>query len=160
MLTPNAGGGTHLHCSPSLADRRLFLRRTSSARTRHRSPDMCTIGDVFRLLLVSGMDVLLINNMVNSFSSFHSLFLFFIFCNLVERTFAIRFAACRIIRNSPASGPLMIFHERSHFATRQLELSTPTGISIPSHRLVLRALEAEECLSAFKVSLHFSYIRS
>ena len=47
--------------------------------------------------------------------------------------------------------PLMIFHERSRFATCQWELSTPTDISIPlTHRLVLRALEAGECLSAFK----------
>ena len=46
--------------------------------------------------------------------------------------------------------PLMIFHERSRFATCQWELSTPTDISIPlTHRLVLRALEAGECLSAF-----------
>ena len=70
----------------------------------------------------------------------------------VKRTFAIRFATCKIIRNPPASGPpLMIFHERSRFATCQWELSTPTDISIPlTHRLVLRALEAGECLSAFK----------
>ena len=46
---------------------------------------------------------------------------------LVKRTFAIRFAIC------------------------QRELSTPTDISIPlTRRLVLRALEAGECLSAFK----------
>ena len=39
--------------------------------------------------------------------------------------------------------PLMIFHERSRFATCQWELSTPTDISFPlTHRLVLRALEA------------------
>ena len=37
------------------------------------------------------------------------------------------------------------------FAICQWELSTPTDISIPlTHRLVLRALEAGECLSAFK----------
>ena len=85
MLTPDAGGGTHLHCSPSLVDGRLFRRRTSSARTRHRSPDMCTIGDVFRLLLVSEMDVLLINNIADSFSSFHSPFLFSYFVRRIEK---------------------------------------------------------------------------
>ena len=45
----------------------------------------------------------------------------------------------------------LLAHERSRFAICQWELSTPTDISIPlTHRLVLRALEAGECLSAFK----------
>ena len=45
--------------------------------------------------------------------------------------------------SSRKRAPLMIFHERSRFATCQWELSTPTDISIPlTHRLVLRALEA------------------
>ena len=49
----------------------------------------------------------------------------------------------------------LLAHERSRFAICQWELSTPTDISIPlTHRLVLRALEAGECLSAFKKSLH------
>ena len=44
--------------------------------------------------------------------------------------------------------PLSLFaHERSRFATCQWELLTPTDISIPlTHRLVLYALEAGECL--------------
>ena len=45
----------------------------------------------------------------------------------------------------------LLAHERSRFAICQWELSTPTDISIPlTRRLVLRALEAGECLSAFK----------
>ena len=45
----------------------------------------------------------------------------------------------------------LLAHERSRFAICQLELSTPTDRSIPlTRRLVLRALEAGECLSAFK----------
>ena len=73
----------------------------------------------------------------------------------------------RLVRNPPVNGslltrfrkqvPLMIFHERSRFATCQWELSTPTDISIPlTHRLVLRALEAGECLSAFKIPPGFA----
>ena len=57
---------------------------------------------------------------LNSYTSRH------IF-SVVKRTFAIRFATC------------------------QWEPSTPTDTSIPlAHRLVLHALEAGECLSAFK----------
>ena len=49
----------------------------------------------------------------------------------------------------------LLAHERSRFAICQWELSTSTNISIPlTRRLVLRALEAGECLSAFKKSLH------
>ena len=45
----------------------------------------------------------------------------------------------------------LLAHERSRFAICQLELSTPTDRSIPLiRRLVLRALEAGECLFAFK----------
>ena len=45
----------------------------------------------------------------------------------------------------------LLAHERSLFAICQWELSTPTDISIPLiRRLVLRALEAGECLSALK----------
>lgn len=45
----------------------------------------------------------------------------------------------------------LLAHERSRFAICQWELSTPTDISIPlTRRLVLRALEAGECLSALK----------
>ena len=55
-------------------------------------------------------------------------------------------ALCRCkadIRN-PLS---LLAHERSRFATCQWELLTPTDISIPfTHRLVLYALEAGECL--------------
>ena len=41
----------------------------------------------------------------------------------------------------------LLAHERSRFATCQWELLTPTDISIPfTHRLVLCALEAGECL--------------
>ena len=139
MLTPDAGGEPHLHCSPSLADRRLFLRRTSSARTRHRSPDMCTIGDVFRLLLVSEMDVLLINNMVNSFSSFHSLFLFFIFCNLVERTFAIRFAACCTMETGASARP---FHKLKIAGSKSPAISDPDKYSL--------------LFPIFRIPLHFT----
>ena len=47
------------------------------------------------------------------------------------------------IRNSLS----LLAHERSRFATCQWELLTPTDISIPfTHRLVLYALEARECL--------------
>ena len=44
---------------------------------------------------------------------------------------------------------LLLAHERSRFAICQCELKAPTDRSIP-RRLVLRALEAGECLSAFK----------
>ena len=53
------------------------------------------------------------------------------------------------IRNPPS----LLAHERSRFATCQWELLTPTDISIPlTHRLVLYALEAGECL--FCVHMH------
>ena len=48
----------------------------------------------------------------------------------------------------------LLAHERSRFAICQWELSTPTDISIPlTRRLVLRALKAGECLSAFIYTL-------
>jgi len=55
-------------------------------------------------------------------------------------------------RNQKTNGkrPLMIFHERSRFAACQWEFSKPTDISNPIHRLVLRALETGEWLSALK----------
>ena len=47
---------------------------------------------------------------------------------------------------------LLLAHERSRFATCQWELLTPTDISIPlTHRLVLYALEAGECLFCVQV---------
>ena len=55
----------------------------------------------------------------------------------------IHFVSKADIRN-PLS---LLAHERSRFATCQWELLTPTDISIPlTHRLVLYALEAGECL--------------
>ena len=53
------------------------------------------------------------------------------------------------IRNPPS----LLAHERSRFATCQWELLTPTDISIPlTHRLVLYALEAGECLFCVQTS--------
>ena len=53
------------------------------------------------------------------------------------------------IRNPPS----LLAHERSRFATCQWELLTPTDISIPlTHRLVLYALEAGECLFCVQIS--------
>ena len=52
-------------------------------------------------------------------------------------------------RKADIRNPLsLLAHERSRFATCQWELLTPTDISIPplTHRLVLYALEAGECL--------------
>ena len=46
----------------------------------------------------------------------------------------------------------LLAHERSRFATCQWELLTPTDISIPlTHRLVLYALEAGECLFCVQI---------
>ena len=54
------------------------------------------------------------------------------------------------IRNSLS----LLAHERSRFATCQWELLTPTDISIPfTHRLVLYALEAGECLFCVQYSI-------
>ena len=51
---------------------------------------------------------------------------------------------CKADIRNPLS---LLAHERSRFATCQWELLTPTDISIPlTHRLVLYALEAGECL--------------
>ena len=50
----------------------------------------------------------------------------------------------------------LLAHERSRFATCQWELLTPTDISIPlTHRLVLYALEAGECLFCVHTPLHY-----
>ena len=49
----------------------------------------------------------------------------------------------------------LLAHERSRFATCQWELLTPTDVSIPlTHRLVLYALEAGECLFCVHTFLH------
>ena len=54
----------------------------------------------------------------------------------------------------------LLAHERSRFATCQWELLTPTDISIPrTHRLVLYALEAGECLFCVQIGL-FVVVRS
>ena len=46
----------------------------------------------------------------------------------------------------------LLAHERSRFATCQCELLTPTDISIPpTHRLVLYAPEAGECLFCVQI---------
>ena len=56
-----------------------------------------------------------------------------------------------IVKRTSQSASLLA-HERSRFAICQWELSTPTGRSIPlTRRLVLCALEAGECLSAFNL---------
>ena len=49
----------------------------------------------------------------------------------------------------------LLAHERSRFASCQWELLTPTDVSIPlTHRLVLYALEAGECLFCVHTFLH------
>ena len=76
----------------------------------------------------------------------------------VKQIFAIRFMACGKANIHNPSLQLcwqglasLLAHERSRFAICQWELSTPTDRSIPLiRRLVLRALEAGECLFAFK----------
>ena len=75
-----------------------------------------------------------------------------------KQIFAIRFMACGKANIHNPSLQLcwqglasLLAHERSRFAICQWELSTPTDRSIPLiRRLVLRALEAGECLFAFK----------
>jgi hypothetical protein len=58
--------------------------------------------------------------------------------------FVILLTFCKADIRNPLS---LLAHERSRFATCQWELLTPTDISIPlTHRLVLYALEAGECL--------------
>ena len=53
----------------------------------------------------------------------------------------------------------LLAHERSRFATCQWELLTPTDISIPlTHRLVLYALEAGECLFCVHIPPIFKYL--
>ena len=60
-----------------------------------------------------------------------------------------------IFRKADIRNPLsLLAHERSRFATCQWELLTPTDISIPrTHRLVLYALEAGECLFCVQIGL-------
>ncbi len=49
----------------------------------------------------------------------------------------------------------LLAHERSRFTSCQWELLTPTDISIPlTHRLVLYALEAGECLFCVHILLY------
>ena len=53
----------------------------------------------------------------------------------------------------------LLAHERSRFATCQWELLTPTDISIPlTHRLVLYALEAGECLFCVQISSVYNFL--
>ena len=60
------------------------------------------------------------------------------------------------LRKADIRNPLsLLAHERSRFATCQWELLTPTDISIPfTHRLVLYALEAGECLFCVQMLLN------
>ena len=61
------------------------------------------------------------------------------------------FLFCKADIRNPLS---LLAHERSRFATCQWELLTPTDISIPlTHRLVLYALEAGECLFCVQIGL-------
>ena len=63
---------------------------------------------------------------------------------------------CKADIRNPLS---LLAHERSRFATCQWELLTPTDISIPlTHRLVLYALEAGECLFCVQITMRYSYI--
>ena len=53
----------------------------------------------------------------------------------------------------------LLAHERSRFATCQWELLTPTDVSIPlTHRLVLYALEAGECLFCVQISSVYNFL--
>ena len=59
------------------------------------------------------------------------------------------FLFCKADIRNPLS---LLAHERSRFATCQWELLTPTDISIPlTHRLVLYAPEAGECLFCVQI---------
>ena len=59
------------------------------------------------------------------------------------------FLFCKTDIRNPLS---LLAHERSCFATCQWELLTPTDISIPpTHRLVLYAPEAGECLFCVQI---------
>ena len=62
--------------------------------------------------------------------------------------YALEAGECLFCGKADIRNPLLLLaHERSRFATCQWELLTPTDISIPlTHRLVLYALEAGECL--------------
>ena len=65
------------------------------------------------------------------------------------------FAGIYTLGKADIRNPLsLLAHERSRFATCQWELLTPTDISIPlTHRLVLYALEAGECLFCVHIIL-------
>ena len=53
----------------------------------------------------------------------------------------------------------LLAHERSRFATCQWEFLTHTDISIPlTHRLVLYALEAGECLFCVQISSVYNFL--
>ena len=72
------------------------------------------------------------------------------FCSFFESKADIRNPSLQLCWQGLAS---LLAHEHSRFAICQWDLSTPTDISIPlTRRLVLRALEAGECLSAFKIA--------
>ena len=59
------------------------------------------------------------------------------------------FHCCKADIRNPLS---LLAHEHSRFATCQWELLTPTDISIPpTHRLVLYAPEAGECLFCIQI---------
>ena len=63
---------------------------------------------------------------------------------------------CKADIRNPLS---LLAHERSRFATCQWELLTPTDISIPlTHRLVLYALEAGECLFCVQISSVYNFL--
>ena len=70
-----------------------------------------------------------------------------------KRIFTIRFATCRIIRDPPASGSfLMIFHNRA--AASQLIRSCLYHSwykQVPTHCLLLRAIEAEDLLDSVEI---------
>ena len=92
------------------------------------------------------------------FTVFCNLFVFnvftcFIFRNLLSSYICQKYIIFSTIKKvffckADIRNPLsLLAHERSRFATCQWELLTPTDISIPlTHRLVLYALEAGECL--------------
>ena len=83
---------------------------------------------------------------VNTFLSF---FYFIKYCQFI--CICIELYLCKSDIRNPLS---LLAHERSRFATCQWELLTPTDISIPrTHRLVLYALEAGECLFCVQIGL-------
>ena len=88
---------------------------------------------------------------VNTFLSF---FYFIKYCQFI--CICIELYPCKSDIRNPLS---LLAHERSRFATCQWELLTPTDISIPlTHRLVLYALEAGECLFCVQITMRYNYI--